>query len=191
MPSQMIATQVAPNTIVQYKGGGYDGCSWEQNYAYYDGEGNFHNIAATGYRGCETEEQLIDYLEESDAQSGTLYLEYDLYCLDDEAERDRLGRETPISHLLGLARFFCRTDWPFEVNVKCDCCGKKVPVQGMIGENPHGIGGIVSEYGVILCTDCFSAYSCPYCGEWYGADYKGFDPDTGYCEGCTRDQPNG
>ena len=156
MPSQMIATQVKPNTVVQYKGGGYDGCFWEWNYAYYDGEGDFHNIAASGYRGCETEEQLIDYLEESDAQSGTLYLEYDLYCLDDEAERDRLGRETPISHLLGLARFFCRTDWPFEVNVKCDCCGKKVPVQGMIGENPHGIGGIVSEYGVILCTDCFS-----------------------------------
>lgn len=55
----MLAIQVKPNTIVQYKGGGYDGCFWEQNYAYFDGEGNFHNIVATGRNGCETEEAML------------------------------------------------------------------------------------------------------------------------------------
>ena len=40
------ATQVKPNTIVQYKGGGYDGCFWEHNYDYFDGEGHFHCIGS-------------------------------------------------------------------------------------------------------------------------------------------------
>jgi hypothetical protein len=46
--------KVRPNTIVQYKGGGYDGCIWEFNYAYVDSQRRFHCIVASGSRGCTT-----------------------------------------------------------------------------------------------------------------------------------------
>ena len=54
--------KIRPNTIVQYKGGGYDGCIWEWNYAYLDSQGEFHCIVATGYRGCRTFGELRDFL---------------------------------------------------------------------------------------------------------------------------------
>ena len=42
------------DTIVQYKGGGYDGCFWEWNYAYYDRNGVFHSLYHSGRSGCPT-----------------------------------------------------------------------------------------------------------------------------------------
>ena len=42
------------NSLVQYKGGGYDGCFWEHNYAWIDARGHFHDIYSSGYKGCRT-----------------------------------------------------------------------------------------------------------------------------------------
>ena len=173
----MIATQVKPNTIVQYKGGGYDGCVWERNYAYFDGEGNFHCIVSTGRKGCETEEELLNYIEIADG----VHQEYDLYELDENGEVERFGRETPISHLLQIAAFLAEQSIDVNLTAVCDECGETVQVADCNGEGSHGIGGIMLEHNRIICADCNSAGCCCYCGSFVGEHH--IDGETGYCTG--------
>ena len=173
----MLAIQVKPNTIVQYKGGGYDGCFWEQNYAYFDGEGNFHNIVATGRNGCETEEAMRNYLEIADG----VHQEFDLYVLDEDGEVERFGRETPISHLLQIGKFLAEHFPDVKLTVACDECGETVEVAECDGEGAHGIGGIMLEHDNIICAECHSKGTCFYCGEYVGEDR--IDGESGYCTG--------
>jgi hypothetical protein len=45
------------NVLIQYKGGGYDGCFWEWNFFMFDGRGKFHNLMSTGRMGIKTAEE--------------------------------------------------------------------------------------------------------------------------------------
>ena len=58
-------TMFKRNSLIQYKGGGYDGCFWEWNYAWFDARGHFHDIYSSGYKGCDT----LDEVEGSVCQS--------------------------------------------------------------------------------------------------------------------------
>lgn len=173
----MLAIQVKPNTIVQYKGGGYDGCFWEHNYAYFDGEGNFHNIVATGCNGCETEEAMLDYLEIADG----VHREFDLYELDEDGQVERFGRETPISHLLQIGKFLAEHFPDVILSVMCDECGETVQVAECDGEGAHGIGGIMLEHERIIRAECHGKGTCFHCGEYVGEDR--IDGESGYCTG--------
>lgn len=166
-----------PNTVIQYKGGGYDGCFWEWNYGFVNPNGQFEDISSTGHFGCPTAEKMARHIQ--------IERDFELFCLDNPEDRDRLGRTCPISHLMGLSQWFTKRDTEFLIEVECDCCGEKVRVQQMRGENPHGIGGIMSEYGDFVCFDCDSQYSCHYCGEFMGKNHE-FDPETGYCKYCAE-----
>ena len=177
----MIATQVKPNTVVQYKGGGYDGCFWEHNYAYFDSNGNFHSIVATGRNGCKTEEELLNYLDIADG----VHQQFDLYELDEEGEVERFGVETPISHLLGVAKWLAMNAG-VKLTVVCDECGETVQVADCGGEGAHGIGGIMLEHDKIICAECHSNGSCFYCGEYVGEDHIHGEP--GYCTGAKHDE---
>ena len=39
------------DTLLVYRGGGYDGCIWEFNAALWDKHGKFHDIHSSGYAG--------------------------------------------------------------------------------------------------------------------------------------------
>jgi hypothetical protein len=171
-------TQVKPNTVVQYKGGGYDGCFYEWNYAYYDAKGHFHNIVATGRKGCETEEELLNYLEIADG----VHQEFDLYELDEEGEVERFGRETPISHLLTVGQWLAK-ETDVKLTVVCEECEETVEVAECDGEGLHGIGGIMLEHDRIICAECHSNGTCFRCGEYVGEDR--IDGESGYCTGAT------
>ncbi len=43
------------NTMVEYKGGGFDGCHWQWNYFMFDEGGTFHNLFSSGRKGVKTE----------------------------------------------------------------------------------------------------------------------------------------
>jgi len=135
-----------PNScLIQYQGGGYDGCIYELNYAYIDADGEFHNIASTGYKGCDTLGKLQDtYSRRPD--------DFDIYPLPAEAER--FSDQAPISHLLGIARWFWDNGPSIVFQAKCDECGERCNVLEEQGDSPHGIGGIMQEYQHILCPDC-------------------------------------
>jgi len=136
-----------PNTLVQYKGGGYDGCQWEWNYAYIDAKGLFHNIAATGRNGCDTLADLVAYYQDCKT-------DFDLYRFNKKSERIRFGKETPIAQLLGVARWFPLVKIPMNIPVACDKCDKTFDAVSMTGDDIHGIGGIAMDYGHIVCENC-------------------------------------
>ena len=135
-----------PNsTLVMYEGGGYDGCIYEWNYAFIDNDGCFHDIASTGYKGCDTLEKLVEYYENRPSN-------FDLYSLPSEA--NRFGDEAPISHLIGVARWFADNFPEVIFDAKCDECGERCNVLEEHGEGIHGVGGVVQEYRRILCGAC-------------------------------------
>ena len=61
----IINQELKPNTIIQYKGGGYDGCWWEWNYAYISSDRVFNSIWHSGRKGCETAQDMLDHLIKS------------------------------------------------------------------------------------------------------------------------------
>jgi hypothetical protein len=146
--------------LVMYKGGGYDGCFWEWNYAYIDNNGKFHNIAATGCYGCET-------LKELKAAYRIRTQDFYFYYLPSEMER--FSREAPISHLIGVAQWFAKNDPDIVFSVKCEECGGIALViesqgDGLViesqGDGIHGCGGITMEYDRIVCQGCAGECEC-------------------------------
>jgi len=173
-------SQIKPNTIVQYEGGGYDGCFWEFNYAYFDSDRQFHDIYSSGYKGCDSVEKLQEALEKANQRYGRPS-RLDFYHLDDSEEVERFGRETPISHLLHAAKWFQENEIPVKLTVKCDLCERIVPVVQCEGEGVHGVGGIATQYNDIVCAECEDEGTCRYCGSFVGKEC--IEPATGYCTG--------
>jgi hypothetical protein len=178
------------NVLVVYKGGGYDGCIFEWNYCYFDKNGQFHNIFSSGSMGCPTLEDFLQGKKQTPQ-------DFEYYNLDDEADRKKLAKQEPISNLICIAKFFIlsidfsgldKIDFP----VVCDECGETFSLieavrDGIdIGQNPKGIGGIMSEYQKILCPECVSLGTCAYCGEYVGKEY--IIEESGYCKWCHEEQ---
>ena len=51
------------NTLVQWRGGGFEGCIWEPNTGFFDAEGKWHPIISTG---CDRRDTLEEFLRKAD-----------------------------------------------------------------------------------------------------------------------------
>jgi hypothetical protein len=156
------------HTLVAYKGGGYDGCFWEWNYAYFDKEGGYHSIFASGRLGCETLEDFKEaYANRPD--------DFQFYKLKNKKDRVTLGKREPISRLLYLAKWFGEEGVELELPVKCDECGEVFDLMNEDnlpqGVEERGRGGIMMEYSKIICGGCYSSGTCDCCGEYVGAGH--------------------
>lgn len=167
----MMATEVKPNTLVQYQGGGYDGCFWEWNFAYFDKDGKFHCIVATGYKGCKTEDDLQKVLGDSHTY---------LYDLTTEEGIKEFGTESAVDHVIGVAKWFAeqKIDDITFLTV-CEECKETVTVLDCKAEGMKSCGGIVYQHDKIICSDCHETGSCPYCGDFVGEDR--IHPESGLC----------
>ena len=133
------------NVLVQYKGGGYDGCFWEYNYAYFDADGEFHCIAATGYKGCETEEDLKEAWDKRPKDFSPIDL--------NEENWQTFQVEEATHHVLGLAKWFWQ-EQSIDLPITCTECGAVTPGAKMFGDNPHGCGGVAMTFNDLLCPNC-------------------------------------
>jgi len=132
------------NTLIQYTGGGYDGCHWEWNLAYFDKCGKFHNVHATGRKGAETLKRLEERLADD-----TFY-EYDLSTEEGRAE---FVTEVNSSLVLGVAQWL-RQHVGIELVAECGECGREFSAAEMVGGDYRGQGGIVSAAYELLCREC-------------------------------------
>ena len=168
------------NTLVQYHGGGYDGCIWEWNFGYYDEVGEFFSLFHTGSLGCGTKKKMDEYLLDRKENS-----DYFLIDMENWEHRKQFAVESNPSHVRGVAIWMERnTD--YEMLGRCDICGEWDCAADMIPECPEGCGGIVIQTTKLVCEDCHSMHTCAHCGEFY-EDYEHYFPQEcreGACEYC-------
>lgn len=160
-------------TLVAYHGGGYDGCMWEWNYAFYDAHRRFYPILATGRSGASDREEMI--VEGHLIDSHTTF--YDLACPEDQKD---LARSEPVDFLIHIARWF-HDDAPHEMSEEdganlsvgffCDECDEfHDDATYARGVHPSGDGGIHISNDDIVCDECYAAGMCDCCSEYVGKE---------------------
>ena len=163
------------NILVQYQGGGYDGCFWEWNYFYIDKQGIFYNIQSSGYAGIDNLQDAEKLIE---SESAHLYI-YDMSKNEDIAT---FSKECNTVHVIGVLQFF--NDNIDELGIEffaiCGECGERIKYDK----------GITLEDDMILCPDCFSIGECPCCESYVGeTEIVKVEPDEHYgfdyiCNSC-------
>lgn len=137
--------------LVQYRGGGYEGCFWEWNYAFFDPHGNFHNLMSTGRDGCEDLESLVDHLLDRRTID---YRQPYLYQLDKEEDAKEFISENNHGGVVLVAAWLHK-NWP-ELDLKSPCtnCGCEFPLYRAEHDGYRGAGGLSIVMCGLVCPDC-------------------------------------
>ena len=172
------------NILVQYDGGGYDGCIWEWNYFYIDKRGTFENIAASGTGGIDNLKDAMELLENNgNSFSNRVFV----YRLDNEDDMKSFANGTACPHVLGVIRWFNNYNSPdaepFAICSACEC--QIVDADDIQLIDIHGCGGIMSTADNLICYECYSANICDYCGE-YETDLHEYEEDW-QCASCIEE----
>lgn len=164
------------NILVQYQGGGYDGCMWEWNFFYIDKQGKFYDIASSGCAGIDN---LQDAKKLIEGEPTHLYI-YDVSKDEDIAI---FSKESNAVHVTGVLQFF--NDNIDELDIQffavCGECGRQIKYCEYI----------MLEYDILLCHECFLLGECPCCESYVGDteivkvksnEHNGFDYICGDCK---------
>lgn len=170
--------------LIQYKGGGYDGCHWEWNYAYLDdlsGEVTFSDIVSTGWNGCRTLNELKEWMRETCGGERVLRKpSHYLYNLEKDGQWDEFVKESNAGHVIAVARYLT-DEISLSLEVRCFGCNESMLPSEAILSGAEGAGGIAIQYTAYHCAHC----SCNMCGEWWEGMEK--DPENGFCEYCLQE----
>lgn len=151
-----------PNTLICYQGGCYEGCFWEYNYAYIDGDGDFHDIYSSGLYGADTLEKLEARKAELARQypnnrtfDCTPWTEYDLNDLED---RDLAAADLSPGSIKSVARFLDELGEGIEFLCECPACAddghhEKYDVLDMQPGDYREAGGIAVRATTLICYD--------------------------------------
>lgn len=154
------------NLLVQYKGGGYDGCFWEWNFFYFDSKGKFHNLTSTGRMGIKTRYQAIDIINQKPDRFG--FKSPDFYYYKTNRKKSVEEFQNEVNERL-VAECVDRINRIENKNImywECDSCARKCHNSDAFHTGYKGDGGI----GVImlgkLCPDCYITGVCDHCHEY-------------------------
>lgn len=149
------------NILVQYQGGGYEGCFWEWNFFYISKSGEFFNIFSSGRAGIESLGDAEKTMKEDEPY---------IYNMGLEEEIKSFATESNVVNITGVLQFF--EDHPeleVEFFVLCSGCGAYITDQDDIQlENWHGCGGIESTADKLLCPECYMNGTCDCCCDYVG-----------------------
>lgn len=146
------------NTLVQYKGGGYEGCFWEFNYAFFDAKGEFHCVWASGHSGCKTREELEEYLAETSSYKSPVYT----YDLTNPEETQEFVTATGDMHVLMVSNWLEEHFSALVPLASCDDCGLKLPICHMTHDSYEGDGGVGVRLTGKICEACASLCATTY-----------------------------
>lgn len=153
------------NMLVQYRGGGYEGCYWEQNFFVFDKDGKFYNVISTGSAGVENEQQALDIIASG---KDSVYI----YKLNTKKGLKDIAKEINEGWLKILCEFFSETFPDYGVYMLCSKCGCEISADD-VAENL-----ILDDYGENpLCPNCLFECTCGYCGERCDDEYIICSPD--------------
>ena len=161
------------NTIIYWKGGGYDGCIWEPNMGFFDGEGEWHPVISTGCGALDTKEDVEAEMKKQEDPNVKDWDKKDILTFPIEGEHplEWLCTHVRIDYVAVLADALAEAG--YSVDMKCDCCGewfysddyKFGDIVGIMSDSGFykgdgGIGVIVTD---IWCDDCRLNSECPVC----------------------------
>ena len=169
------------NQLVQYKGGGYDGCFWEWNFCFYDKDGKWHDIASSGIYGCRNEEAWLAYKARADKN------EYSAYDLSNDGW-GQFVKEAHESLVVGVGKYLLDHGF-FPASIACSECGQLTSCNELESTSYRGNGGIGIITEDYVCGECYSKYACVYCGGYQGKDYD-FCEEY-FCEWCHEEHCEG
>ncbi len=166
--------------LIQYKGGGYDGCFWEWNFGLIV-DGKFHNIVSSGRNAIDNKADLLESAE---------YL-YNLNRKKDLLEFTRESAEGMQGQVIGNVNEILGMDVMF---YECTYCKDHVHFNASKHEdypqyfhdpdNYRGNGGVGVNMGSIICEDCF-CNTCEDCGSIFSPDDESFEvEDKRVCQYC-------
>jgi len=153
------------NILVQYQGGGYDGCIWEWNYFFIDKQGMFHDIESSGRGAITTIEQAKELLDSDD----THYI-YDITNDDSIAD---FSKECNPVHIAGVLKWFNDYNDPdIDFFAICSECGCEITDYDDLSlEKWHSCGGIVSWADSLICHECRLIGTCDNCSEYVSDEH--------------------
>ncbi|NMC87007.1 MAG: hypothetical protein GYA69_00970 [Candidatus Moranbacteria bacterium] len=168
------------NCLVQYRGGGYDGCIWEWNYFFIDGDGQFNNIFSSGHNGIKEESQLEDF----DFDDKNVYI----YDLTDKKQADEFIKETNEQDVVRISKILYDD---FDINLigTCEECGTEFALYDAHHSGYTGNGGIGIINTGIVCSDCYYTGTCVECEEYVTPKEITYleNEDKSLCEYCLQD----
>jgi hypothetical protein len=158
------------NMIVQWEGGGYDGCFWEPNTGIYDSVGTWVPIISTGRGARPNPVREEDDLEFPFTKEGMLEF------------RENIRDDFAMHTLRAMEELGIKIWW------ECDVCEQVFDHSEDFSEYEgyQGDGGIgIIEEGLV-CTECRDEGSCSHCREYYGKDIL----NRGVCGTCMDEALN-
>jgi hypothetical protein len=166
----MVATTVElKNILIQYTGGGYDGCIFEYNYMMFNELGEWVDIAHSGRSGIKDKDTALQRIESDDDM---IFIH-----LDNDEEIDSWQRTNACPHVVGVVHKVNEILKESVLWFKCSTCGEKVYDGGKLADF-HGCGGIAITADTMLCEKCYSSHTCVYCGEYE----EDLDQETHLCD---------
>jgi len=150
------------DTIVQWRGGGYDGCFWEPNTGFFDANEVWHPIISTGAGARAT---LVDFNSQKDGHWGD-DITYPITkegCLEFQ---ENIRADFFMSTLRRLS------DAGYAVYFRCARCGAALPYDEFSSEfeGYRGDGGIGIIYEGPLCSECYNEGICERCHTYMGKE---------------------
>ncbi|KKN71227.1 hypothetical protein LCGC14_0422700 [marine sediment metagenome] len=151
------------NILVQYQGGGYDGCYWEWNYFYIDKQGTFHDIQSSGRKAVTSIENAKELFWAN--CSGTY-----IYDMSNKDDIKTFSKETHPVHVFGVLQWFNDNGNIefFAVCLACEC-------------GIDSCDDMVIEDKDLFCVECYSSGGCPCCESYVGdTEIVEVNPDEHY-----------
>lgn len=157
------------NILVEYDGGGYDGCIWEWNYFYIDENGVFEDIFSSGSGGITNLENALDLIKNNgNSFSNKIYV----YHLDNKEDIKTFAKESACPNVKMVIDWFNAYNSPiaepFAICSQCQCEITYADEIHLI--DIHGCGGIMSTADNLLCYECYYLGVCGWCDEFVGQD---------------------
>jgi hypothetical protein len=160
--------------LIEYKGGGYDGCFWEWNFALIKNN-EFFNVASSGYKGAETLEKLIERTELDD---------FNVYNLKNINDIKSFTKNVNEGLVIGVGEALYK-EHKILMRCECDICGKEKNIHTKFHNTSYtGNGGIGVNMHGLVCDPCYRSHICNKCHEFsenikYSSEY-----DRNLCEYC-------
>lgn len=164
-----------PMTLVEYHGGGYDGCIWEANFCFFDSFGDFYDVYSSGVMGCDTVEKL--------AKAKGIKT----YNLGSEADRLKFADEVAVGKIRTVAAWFKDNFPDIVITPQCVFC----EIRFDVNDTPEGAS---VPHDTFICEKCREQFTCTNCQECFGPNHI-FRSSKHYshaCECCFKqDGPDG